>query len=284
MQMAFKACLFALLLFSYQVQAQEGQGKNNDHDAPGSELCVYTGFSFYIGDINPTGYYKYQDPAGGIGYRYNFNKRFSFRVNGMVDKVHASDADSRDPVQRDRNLSFYSWIEELSGQFEFNFLPFRIGSRDKFCPYIFVGLGGFHFNPRAKLGNQYYNLQPLATEGEGTAADPGSKKYALESACIPFGMGFKWSITKRIGIGFESGMRKTYTQYLDDVSGVYPDASKLPSALSAAFSNRSISFNPNFNYTGRQRGDGNTDWYNYTGIVISIKLPQKPPKCAGVGK
>ena len=262
-----------------------GQGKYNDHEAPGSELCIYTGFSFYIGDLNPTGYLRYQDPAAGFGYRYNFNKRFSFRISGMIDKIHANDADSPDPVQRDRNLSFYSWIQELSGQFEFNFLPFRIGSTDMFCPYIFLGMGGFHFNPRAKMNGHYYDLQPLSTEGEGTAAYPGTKRYSLQSACIPFGMGFKWSVGKYLGIGFESGMRKTYTDYLDDVSGVYPDPTKLPSDLSRAFSNRSLSFNPKFNYTGRQRGNSATnDWYNYTGIVISIKLPQKPPKCTGVGK
>ena len=256
-----------------------------DRDTKSSELCLYGGISFYIGDLNRTGYFRYQDPAAGIGYRYNFHKRFALRLNGMFDKIHASDADNPDPVERQRNLSFRSNVEEISAQIEFNFLPFKIGSTDYFAPYIFIGLGGFHFDPQAEYEGKWYYLQSLSTEGEGTAADPGTKRYPLYSVCVPFGMGFKWSLGRYIGIGIESGMRKTATSYLDDVNGVYPNPALLSSPVAVALSNRTLNPDPNVNYTGRMRGVGTgTDWYNFTGIVISIKFPKKEPPCPGVQK
>ena len=278
--------LFVFMISTFIFHSNlKGQGKFYDQDLPSSELCVYTGMSFYIGDLNQTGYFRYQDPAVGAGFRYNFNKRFAIRLNGMVDKIHANDADSPDLVQRQRNLGFRSWVEELSAQIEFNFLPFKVGSDDIFCPYIFLGAGGFHFNPQGTLNGKWYDLQPLSTEGQGTAASPGTVRYPLQSLCLPFGMGFKWSLGKYVGIGIESGMRKTYTDYLDDVSTVYPDPSKLGNPLSVAFSNRSLNQIKGFSYAGRQRGNSTTtDWYNFTGVVISIKLPKKEPKCTGVQK
>ncbi len=254
-----------------------------DRDSQSNELILLGGISFYIGDLNQTGYLKYQDPAGGIGFRHNFNKRFSFRAAGLLANVHAGDADSDDPVQRERNLSFKSIIIEGSAQMEFNFLPFKLGTDYFFCPYIFLGLGGFHFNPKAELNGVWYNLQPLSTEGEGTAFNPGSSRYPLNSICIPFGFGFKWALNKYIGIGIESGMRKTFTDYLDDVSGVYPDPADLNSAAAIALSDRSLNKDPKVSDVGRQRGIATTtDWYNFTGIVISIQLPKRNLPCLGV--
>jgi hypothetical protein len=42
---------------------------------------------------------------------------------------------------------------------------------------------------------------------------------------IPFGIGAKMNVSKKVGIGLEWGPRKTFTDYLDDVSGTYPDVS-----------------------------------------------------------
>jgi len=256
-----------------------------DRDSQSNEIILLAGISFYIGDLNQTGYFKYQDPAGGLGYRHNINKRFAIRAQGLYANVHASDADSDDPVQRERNLSFKSVILEGSAQMEFNFLPFKLGTDYFFSPYLFLGLGGFHFNPKAALNGTWYALQPLSTEGEGTAADPGSKRYSLNSVCIPFGIGFRWSLGKYFGIGIESGMRKTFTDYLDDVSGTYPNPVYLNSAAAVALSDRSLNREPGISDLGRQRGNSTTtDWYNYTGIVISIRLPKPNVPCLGVQK
>jgi hypothetical protein len=275
---------FFILFLIYSFSGIYGQGSAPDYDSQGSELILMAGVSFYIGDLNQTGYLKYQDPAGGIGYRYNMNKRFAIRSQGLLGHVHASDAQSGDAVQEQRDLSFRSIIIEASAQVEFNFFNFKLGTDYFFSPYIFLGLGGFHFNPRAELNGTWYNLQPLSTEGEGTASDPGSKRYPINSVCVPFGFGFKWSLSKYIGIGIESGMRKTFTEYIDDVSGTYPNSADLPNSIAVALSNRSLNKSPGISDVGRQRGNGTTDWYNFTVIVISIKLPKGNVPCLGVQK
>lgn len=260
------------------------QGHYKERDTHSKELCLFAGMSYYIGDLNQTGhYYKYQDPAGGIGFRYNLNKRFALRASAWVGKVHADDADSDSRIQRQRNLRFESLIAELSGQVEFNFLPFKVGTEDRFSPYIFIGIGGFHFNPQAKVGSDTYDLRTLSTEGQGTAAKPGSKRYNLTQLSIPFGLGFKWSIGRYIGIGIESGMRKTFTDYIDDVSTTYPDPTALNTPESIFFSDQTLNMDANLSNNGRQRGDSKTsDWYSFTGLILSIRFPAKEVPCLGV--
>lgn len=273
--------LFVILCASFS--AIYAQGRTFDKDSHTRELVLMGGISFYIGDLNQTGYFNYQDPAAALAFRYNINKRFALRVQGLYGHVHASDADNADPINRDRNLSFHSVIIEGAGIAEFNFLPFKLGTDDLFTPYIFAGIGGFHFNPQAEYAGVTYNLRDISTEGEGTLADPGSKRYKLNVICIPFGMGFKWSLGKYIGIGIESGMRKTGTDYLDDVSTVYPNSKYLNRPAAVYLSDPSINKDPNVSNGGRQRGNSTTkDWYNFTGVTVSIRLPKKSLPCLGV--
>lgn len=274
-------CTFFCLL-SHEVNAQ---GYTKARDTHSKEICLMGGMAYYIGDLNQTGHFMYQDPAFGLGFRYNINSRFALRANALMGKVHASDANSSSSVQRQRNLNFESWIEELSAQGEFNFLPFALGTDDFFTPYIFIGIGGFHFNPQAKIGSDTYDLRQLSTEGQGTAAKPGTKRYKLNQVAIPFGLGFRWSVSKYFGVGFEWGMRKTFTDYIDDVSTTYPDFTALNSAQAIVLSDRTLNKDPNISNVGRQRGDSKTkDWYSFTVVVLSFTLPQKEQSCLGVPK
>jgi len=278
---------FYILIFflSFFVNRALAQGINNDRNAHNKEICIFGGISYYIGDLNQTGYFMYQDPAAGLGYRYNFNKRFALRANAWMGKLHATDANSGSAIDRQRNLSFHTLIEEANMQIEFNFLPLKGGTDDFFSPYIFAGIGIFHFNPQAEYNGQTYDLRNLSTEGQGTAANPGSKRYNLTQACIPFGMGFKWALGKYFGIALESGMRKTFTDYLDDVSTVYPDPAALNSPAAVALADPSLNKDPKISNVERQRGNSKSkDWYNFTGIVISITLPRKDLPCLGVQK
>jgi hypothetical protein len=122
-------------------------------------------------------------------------------------------------------------------------------------------------------------LQPLSTEGQGTSAKPGTRKYRLVQVSIPFGAGFKLNLSERIDLSMEWGMRKTFTDYLDDVSTVYPDPTILDTekgSISAAMSDRTGSTNN----VGRQRGNSkNKDWYCFTGVVLGFKFREPAQKC-----
>ena len=238
------------------------------------EVGVFLGGSFYLGDLNPNGFFKFTQPAGGIIYRYNINNRFSARLSALYGTVEAFDNQSPSAWQRQRNLNFKSPIEEISGQFEFNFYEYEIGNpKFNFSPYIFGGFGMFRMNPQGEINGQWVDLQPLRTEGQGTQANHDAP-YHLIQPCIPFGVGIKTNLSPSICISFEWGLRKTFTGYIDDVHGVYPNPNQLAvsegpnAALALQMSNRSNQ--PSTTLVGIQRGNGKNDWYSFAGIMLSF--------------
>ena len=138
--------------------------------------------------------------------------------------------------------------------------------------YGFVGIGVFHFNPKGEFNDKWYNLQPLGTEGQGIS--PAREKYKRTQICIPFGIGGRYFFNRRWGVGFEFGLRKTFTDYIDDVSKTYYDPLAINQAngpVAAYFSNP----NPNAESTtvGQQRGDPrDKDAYMFAIISLHYKI------------
>jgi hypothetical protein len=271
---------FFCLFFALTGFAQKPKNKS-------AEIGVFLGGSYYIGDLNPLGHFgPMTKPAAGAVFRYNLNQRFALRANVLFGTLQADDAIASSSMQQQRNLNFKSKITEFSVQAEFNFLDYQVGNeRKKFSPYIFVGIGGFKFNPVAVYDNYNYTLQPLGTEGQGLEGGP-RKKYKLVQLSIPFGVGVKTNLSKMISLSVEWGMRKTFTDYLDDVSTTYYDPAKLAAShgnVAAVASDPSKGTDPNYSNVGRQRGNPTTkDWYSFAGIVLTLKLKEKRETCPGV--
>jgi len=268
----FGAALALLCMFS-AVQAQY------------AELGFTLGSTYYIGDLNPYQHYpKNTSIAGGVVFRYNFNKRYTMKLNLLFGSLEAHDSDSDSEVQLQRNLHFRSSLMEFGVAFEINFFEYAIGDKKHWItPYMFLGIGYYRFNPKAKIDDTWFELQPLGTEGQGTTG-ASSESYSLGQINIPFGVGLKVSTGDRIGIGLEWGYRKTYTDYLDDVSGTYVDNDLLAfenGPLAAELADRSISPDgTDLNNTDSQRGNPETnDWYVYSGIILTYKLGSKFKDC-----
>jgi Domain of unknown function (DUF6089) len=247
-----------------------------------AEVGLFAGGAYYLGDLNPNGHFKFMKPAVGVIYRYNFNPRLALRGNFMYGSIEAYDSYSVSAYQRQRNLNFKTDIFELSAQFEFNFFDYRMSNeKEKFSPYIFLGLGVFKFDPKGLLKNNWVSLQPSGTEGQGL--DGGPKRYKLIQVSIPFGVGIKTNVANRMGLSIEWGLRKTFTDYLDDVSTRYYDPGKLSSTRgeqASQLGDPSLGTDPNFSNVGRQRGDPtNKDWYAFVGMILTIKTKEKAPKC-----
>ncbi len=243
------------------------------------ELGVFAGGSYYLGDLNPSGHFEQSQPAVGLIYRYNINPRWAIRVNALFGSVEASDAVNN--KNNPRNLSFKSPITEFSVLTELNFVQFYTKSEKyRFTPYIFAGLGIFNFNPQAQYEGKWYELQPLGTEGQGVAG--GKSLYALTNANFPFGIGIKIGLFKVVCVGLEWGMRKTFTDYLDDVSTTYVKASVFNtndeySTIATILADRSEVKH----IAGAQRGNSsNNDWYNFYGVTISFHLGKKESTCS----
>lgn len=252
------------------------------------EIGVFLGGSYYIGDLNPTRHFdQFTHPGGGIVFRYNFNPRFAARANFLLGNIEGHDEFSSSAFQQQRNLSFQSKVTELSGQLEFNFLNYEIGNdRSRFSPFIFGGIGCFQFDPQGQYNDSRVSLRPLATEGQGL---PGSsaKPYKQFQVTLPFGVGIRLNVAKNMSLGLEWGMRKTFTDYLDDVSTTYYDPVKLKEykgEIAVVMADQSKGLDAGANNVGRQRGTPtNKDWYSFAGAVLTIRLQGKEPACPGIG-
>lgn len=246
-----------------------------------SEIGVLAGGSFYLGDINPKGLFSQTRFAGGLYYRYNIDTRWAFRMGLTYGRLTADDKHFNNP----RSLNFRNDIFDVGATIEVNFLNFFIGSAKqyKFTPYLTAGVAVCFSNPKAYYFNNINNktewvaLQPLHTEGQGLSGNP--KNYSLAQFAIPFGIGFRYSLSKRVAIGIEWTMRLTFNDYLDDVSGAYADPDRLLSEygnLSAYFSDPSEVKHE----VGSQRGNkGTFDWYSFAGITVSVKLGSEKESC-----
>lgn len=242
------------------------------------ELGLTVGATYYIGDLNPYRHYpKDTKLAGGIVFRHNLTDRYALRLQGLYGTLQAFDSDSPDSLQQLRNLHFRAPLFEASLLLEINFFKYRSKGKDakKWTPFVFGGLAYFRASPKAQLDDTWYDLQQLGTEGQSTTQ--GDKLYPVDHMAMPFGAGLKLN-AGRIDFQLEWGMRRTWTDYIDDVSGTYFDNDLLAfenGPLAAALADRSGLEDriPGYSNTGRARGDANTrDWYVYSGLTITYVI------------
>lgn len=240
------------------------------------EAEVMVGMSGYKGDLIQDHFaLKSMRPAGSINLKYNFDNAVLLRAGIMWGRVAGNDKNNRQADIKARNLNFKSDILEFSLCAEYNLLEPEIFYG---YPYIFGGIGLFHFNPYTyDQDNKKTFLRPLSTEGQGLAAYPEKKTYSLTQFCIPFGAGWKVNIHERLDIIYEIGYRILLTDYLDDVSTAYVDPQKLLAAKGPKAVELAYRAKPPFPQgEGDQRGNpGVNDWYFFNGVKILIRLGKK---------
>lgn len=258
-----------------------GQFKQN------SELGLQSGVIYYLGDLNKCdecllgNHFLESKPFFGFNFKKNIDKRISYRANFLMGQVFGDDRlENRDSISQARSLHFKSKIYELSANVEFNFIPYELGNpRHMWTPYIFSGLSMFYFNPKGEnINGEWVDLQPLSTEGQGTTSFPDRKVYSLTQFSIPIGGGIKISLNNVSNLIIEYSVRKTFTDYIDDVSTTYPGEN----VLRPEFGNESVYMSdPTGNFSpGDQRGNSEkNDWYAYLGITISFKINQSKKDC-----
>lgn len=243
-----------------------------------NEFGVMAGIGNYFGDLNTKTSFVHARPAAGVFYRYNIGTRAAWRTSLNYAWLEFYDSSTKIPRNLQRNLSFQSHVYDITTQFEFNFLKFDKTKKGKwFTPYIGVGFSVFFFNPRTKYNGQWVYLQPLGTEGQNDPSYSGVKKYKLFSFAIPIVGGFKFSFAHNWNVAIDAGVRKTFTDYLDDVSGTYPSYASLPggsTGLAAQLSDRSAEVNgEKAGKPGYQRGQSpKKDDYLILGITISYTI------------
>jgi len=240
------------------------------------EIGGFVGGSYYIGEINPKIPFRQTNLGFGVLFRYALNSRWAVKLN-IYEGVLTGD-DKIVKFNEGRSLKFKSDIMELGGVAEFNFLPYFTGSTKNYVtPYIFGGVGVvFHI---AKVGD--VKLRDKYTEGQEFADElepdnSSERNYSHAAFCIPFGVGVKYSFSKRIAVSLEWGMRKTFSDYIDDISYTYyqyPDAYTEGSSdyNDLLYSDPNLDHEPNM-----QRGNSeNDDWYSFAGLTITYNINLK---------
>lgn len=258
-----RICLVGLLFVANSCFAQKGW-----------EAEVMPGMSFYSGDLTQTAIpINTIQPSLSANLKYNTGNFINYRFGLAWAKVSGNDKYNSQWDLKGRNLSFKSTIWEATATIEFN-----LADPDIYYsyPYLFGGVGLFHFNPYARDdNNKKVYLRPLSTEGEGLAQYPSKKEYSLNTVCLPFGGGWKWKVQDKYIISVELGVRYTFTDYLDDVSGRYIDRETLLGAKGQEAVD--LAFRATFPITaGDIRGNPKVkDMYAFAGVKFGFYLNRK---------
>ena len=228
------------------------------------EVGLFIGDSYYLGDLNPDVHFKMAQLAYGAILRYNIDDRWAVKLGITRGTVKGSS--EKTGFLPGRGLSFESPITDFSVVGEFNFFPYFTGSRwNWITPYLYAGIGWFMFQPTS--GG--VKLQPLGTEGQNIGYE-GRKPYSTNGINIPFGLGVKVSIGRKIGLTAFWELHKTFTDYIDDVSSTfYLDGPAIDPKDAGSFLS-----DPNRNHQpGMQRGNPKSnDWYSFSGVTVTYKF------------
>ena len=323
MKKYFFLSIVAFLLVA--MAAEDASGQRFTAKKRYNSLGVSINAMNYFGDITPESdftslRFSSTRPNIGVNYTMRLYPRISVRGSFAWGRITGDDAKAADPTEADnrdrniRNLSFRNDIKELSATVIVDLFENRGNylRRPDLVPYAFIGVGVMHHNPKAfwpgspELSEGWYELQPLGTEGQNLGGDYPDP-YSLVQIVIPAGLGVRYKLDRNWDISFEIGWRKTFTDYLDDVSGTYADKGALYNAdgpEAAILSDRS-GYNPEsiqaglvtqkeidpnvmypnvpvgtelpsvggFGQKGNQRGDkSDKDWYIVSGFSLNYIL------------
>ena len=214
---------------------------SNKFKAQHAEIGVLFGTSYYVGELNPSNpFINKINPAIGVLYRKNLNKRYALRYGLNYGLLAADDNYNKTEWNKIRNLSFSTSILEVSGLLEFNFLPYQINNYNTspFTPFVFIGAAVFRVAPEVK----------------NNSINTTSKSKSIIAPSIPFGVGVKFDFIRNIGLNIEWGVRKTFT---DEIDGL-----------------------PNTSANGYQISNSNNkDLYSFAGITLNYKILTKTDRC-----
>jgi len=217
-------------------------------------------------------------PSFLLGARYRINHFIAARLNLQYGILKGHDQYTSYPGREFRNLGFRSPLFEWGGLVEFYFIPDqqtghkhghhhkRIKKPKFLTAYIATGIAGCYFNPLGDyIDGSTWELATLGTEGQGVVAT--RPKYELTSFVIPVNLGFRFRLNEAFTIDAELCYRKSFSDYMDDISTTYVDPAILSSPEAVYFANPV----PGTNGTepGAQRGDP-TDPDGYMFLMVNV--------------
>lgn len=162
-----------------------------------SEVGFGVGTLNYTGDLARSYNVLNSRPAATVFYRANFSQVVSLRAALTGGGIAASDRRPIDAFAEQRDASFSLFLMEASTVMEYHFMNWRDDKHImRFTPYLFGGLAIFGISGTGNKPSEYSNVQ----------------------GAIPFGLGIKYILNPKWYLSLEFGARKTFFDYLDNVS------------------------------------------------------------------
>lgn len=189
------------------------------------------GMTGYLGDANTANLLAHPGWDAQLIFRYIINPRMGLKTGLSGGSLSGDSSDMTDVFPGNANYKFSTTFLEFSELFEFNFFNFGIGESYRnlmrWTPYITAGIGATVW----------------FTDG-----------YTGVAPTIPLGAGIKFKINRRLNIGLECLMKKTFTDKLD--SPVLDD----PHVIKSSFLK-------------------NTDWYSTFSLTLTYEFSKRCAVC-----
>ena len=231
-----------LLLVGQMLQAQFYDDRRSHWLVYRHEVGVTVGLTAFLGELGGADAigsdglrdwnFNQNRFAISIDYQYYLRKNLSVRANFLYAYLSGDDKNTKEAFRSNRNLHFRSTSMELTGMMQFYFLREEPGRKSHFDNrsftmnvYAFLGIGVLYFNPKANYNGEWVELQPLGTEGQGISSQPAL--YSRFTAVVPLGLGVSKKVWNYWMLGIEVSYRKTFSDYIDDVSTVYYNNDKI---------------------------------------------------------
>ncbi len=220
-----------------------------------ADIGIWGGTSTYFGDIDGSKTFGKFNPNFGAYYRYNFNSRVAMRAMLLMGNFSA------EGNIENVATGFSKTVQDLSVQAEINYLKYVLGGKNTpFTSYVTFGLGVAYFG---------YQLNPAFIASFNPDHNKGNAAVdeSVVTATLPFGIGFKYTIGQRLGIGIEYQMRKLFSDKLDNLDD--------PLAYITTDTNtggeKQVIYNDPLH---------NNDWTSYLGLHITYKIYTGKRACA----
>lgn len=225
-----------------------------------ADLGLWGGSATAWTDMDDNTAFQDFNPSFGAYFRYNFNARVGLRAMFLTGSI------AKTGFVEGYDWTFDKGVQDLTVQAEINYLKYVLGARKmRWTPYVTMGLGvaffRYHFNSAeiAAFNPQYPGLFDnsgnLKTESE----------ESVNTLTIPFGMGVKFTVGERLGLGVEYQMRKYMSDQLDDLDdplSFEDDAGRIVT------------------YTSTYH---NNDWVGYLGVHLTYKIYLGKRECPAYG-
>jgi len=211
-----------------------------------ADIGIWGGSSVYFGDIDEANPIQPLNLNYGGYFRYNFNARVGLRA------MFLSGTFADEGVIEGVETSFTKSVQDFSLQIEINYLKYILGERKTpYSSYVTAGIGVAYFP---------YDMDPTFIAGFNPQHNKGNAiiSESVISTTIPFGIGFKYSIGQRVGVGIEYQMRKLFSDKLDNL-----DDPLAYEVINTDGSKEEVTYTDMIH---------NNDWSGYLGIHLTYKI------------